>query len=159
MKHNAANRKRFSFHARLENWAEGMDYCALAVPAEVTDELGTKGPVLVLAHVNQSRPFHLSLYPVGGGQHYVRVKASVRKEAQVMTGDRVEFQFTVLDRANVEIPDDLKRALETQAAEGMSSALSAGKRTIIVRRINEAAKTQTRAKRIQEAVAALKGAA
>ena len=144
MKHNVANGKRFSFHARLENWAEGINYCALAVPAEVTDELGTKEPVLVLAQVNQSRPFHMSLFPVGGGQHYVRVKASVRKEAQVMTGDRVEFQFTVLDSENVEIPDDLNRALETQAAEGMFSALSAGKRNFIVRRINEAAKRRKR---------------
>jgi hypothetical protein len=40
--------KRFAFKAVLENWVEGMDYCAVPVPAEITQALGTKDPVLVM---------------------------------------------------------------------------------------------------------------
>lgn len=62
--------QQLSFHANLESWVEGMDYCAVPVPAEITEALGTKGPVLVMARVNDSEPFKVSLFPVGGGQHY-----------------------------------------------------------------------------------------
>ncbi|WP_234383850.1 DUF1905 domain-containing protein [Paracidovorax avenae] len=101
----------FSFDAVLENWAEGMDYCAIPVPAEITEELGTKGPVPVLARVNGSEPFQISLFPVGGGRHYIRIKAKVRKDASIRTGDRIKVQITVLERGNVEVPDDLLAAL------------------------------------------------
>ena len=78
--------RNLSFQADLENWAEGMDYCAVSVPATITEALGTKGPVLVLARVNDSEPFQVSLFPVGGGQHYIRIKAKVRQETNTKTG-------------------------------------------------------------------------
>ena len=107
--------QQLSFHAVPENWAEGMNYCAVPVPAAITAALGTTGPVLVMAHVNESKPFRVSLFPVGGGQHYLRIKAKVRQETGTTTGDRICVRFTVLDRAQVEIPDDLRRALATHA--------------------------------------------
>ena len=81
---------QLSFQAKLESWAEGMDYCAVPVPAEVTAALGTKGPVLVKAQVNESAQFQVSLFPVGGGQHYIRIKSKVRS--------RVEHVFAVVKR-------------------------------------------------------------
>jgi hypothetical protein len=44
--------RKFSFKAKLENWAEEMDYCAVQVPAKITKALGTKRAVLVMARVN-----------------------------------------------------------------------------------------------------------
>jgi hypothetical protein len=129
-----------------------MDYCAVPVPAQITEALGTKGPVLVMAQVNDSLPFQVSLFPVGGGQHYIRIKAKVRKETNTQLGDRIRVRFTVLDRAEVEVPADLMSVL---AAEGMTAAfksLPPGQQNFIVRRIGEAAKPQTREKRIQEAL-------
>ena len=131
-----------------------MDYCAVPVPAKITEALGTKGPVLVMAQVNNSEPFQVSLFPVGGGQHYIRIKAKVRQETNTKTGDRIRVRLTVLDRANVEIPEDLMSAL---AAEGMAAAfksLPPGKQNFIIRRIDDAVKPETREKRIQEAVVA-----
>ncbi len=148
-----------SFQAELENWAEGMDYCAVPVPAEITEALGTKGPVLVLARVNDSAPFQVSLFPVGGGQHYIRIKAKVRKETRVKIGDRIKISITVLDRAQVDIPEDFMNELQAANAEASFQLLSPGKRNFMVRRINEAATPKTRAKRIQEALAAAQGEA
>lgn len=65
MKSSPPTGRQFSFQADLENWAEGMDYCAVAVPATITDALATKGPVRVAAQVNESEPFQVSLFPVG----------------------------------------------------------------------------------------------
>jgi hypothetical protein len=146
-----------SFQAELENWAEGMDYCAVRVPASITEALGTKGPVLVLARVNGSEPFQVSLFPVGGGQHYIRIKAKVRQETNTKTGDRVLVRFTVLDRADAEVPDDLLQALTAEGMTASFKSLPPGKRNFIIRKIDEAVKPETRQKRIQEAVVAAHG--
>lgn len=146
--------QKLSFHADLEDWAEGMDYCAVRVPAEITAALGTKGPVLVLARVNESEPFQVSLFPVGGGRHYIRIRAKVRRETNTKTGDRIRIRFTVLDRSEVEIPDDLLQALRAEGVEAAFKSMPPGKQNFIIRRIDEAAKPATRERRIQEAVAA-----
>lgn len=146
--------KKFSFVACLEDWAEGMDYCALRVPAEITEALGTKGPVLVMARVNDSEPFQVSLFPVGGGQHYIRIKAKVRRETNTKTGDRVRIRVTVLDRSNVVIPEDLLSALRAEGAEAAFKSLPPGQQNFLVRRIDEAVRPQTRQRRVQDAVEA-----
>lgn len=144
--------KRIAFRAKLENWAEGMDYCAVPVPDRVTKTMGTTGPVLVMAQVNDSEPFEVSLFPVGGGQHYIRIKARVRRETKTKTGDLVSVKFTVLDRANVLIPDDLTTALRAEGVEETFKALPPGKQNFTIRQIEEAARSATRDKRIQQAV-------
>jgi hypothetical protein len=157
MTNSRATGKQFSFQAELENWAEGMDYCAVPVPVEITEALGTKGPVLVMARVNESGAFQVSLFPVGGGQHYIRIKAKVRKECGIKVGDGIKVEITVLDRALVDIPEDLMKALRAEKAEGSFKSLSPGRQNFIVRRINEAVKQQTREKRIQEALETARG--
>lgn len=154
MKHVPAAGRKFSFEADLESWVQGMDYCAVAVPAEITQALGTKGPVLVVARVNDSDPFQVSLFPVGGGQHYIRIKATVRQETNTRTGDRIRVRVTVLDRSEVEIPGDLMTALRAEGATDGFKSLPPGKQNFIIRRIDGAAKPETREKRIQEAIVA-----
>ena len=144
--------KQLSFQAKLENWAEGMDYCAVPVPMSITQTLGTKGPVLVMARVNDSVPFKVSLFPTGGGQHYIRIKAKVRKETKTNTGDRITLQLTVLDRADVAIPEDLERALRAAGVLEAFKAIPPGQQNFTIREIGAAAKLETRAKRIQKAV-------
>lgn len=154
MKHSPSVGKQFSFEAVMEDWAEGMDYCAIPVPAEITEALGTKGPVLVMARVNDSEPFQVSLFPVGGGQHYIRIKAKVRKETSTKTGDNIRVRVIVLDRDSVEIPDDLLLVLRAEGVAQAFQSLPPGKQNFIIRRIDEAAKPETRDRRIQEAVLA-----
>lgn len=143
---------QLSFEACLQDWAEGMDYCAVAVPAKVTEALGTKGPVLVMAQVNESAPFQVSLFPVGGGQHCIRIKAKVRQETNTKTGDLIRVRFTVLDRAAVDIPDELAGALDAAGMTRAFNSLPPGKQNFMVRRINEAVKPETREKRVRDAV-------
>lgn len=144
--------KKFSFQSKLENWAEGMDYCAIPVPASITKKLGTKSAVLVMARVNSSEPFKVSLFPAGGGKHYLRVRAKVRKAANLREGDRVKVQITVLDRADIVIPKDLAAALRSEGVSRDFDAITAGKKNYILRRIDDAAKPETRVNRIREAV-------
>ncbi len=146
--------QELSFKATLENWAKGMDYCAVAVPAKITEALGTTGPVLVMARVNDSEPFKVSLFPNGGGKHYIRIKGKVRKETKTETGDVIRLHITVLDRGDVTIPKDLTSALRKAGVTAGFTSLPPGQRDFLVRRIDEAAKAETREKRIAEAVKA-----
>lgn len=152
MKRSPLSGKRLSFQSRLENWAEGMDYCAIPVPANITKALGTKSAVLVLAQVNSSEPFQVSLFPAGNGQHYIRVRAKVRKMANLKEGDRVKVQITVLDRSDITLPEDLISALKTEGVIDDFHSLTPGKKNYAIRRINDAARPETRKKRIQETV-------
>ena len=144
--------KKLSFESKLENWAEGMDYCAIAVPSKITEKLGTKKAVLVMAIINNGEPFQVSLFPAGGGKHYIRVRAKVRKQAKLSEGDRVKVRITILDRADVDLPIDLVKILKANHAFAEFQALSPGKKNFAVRKINEVSKPETRKKRIQEAV-------
>lgn len=146
--------RQLAFDAELEIWAEGMDYCAVRVPPEVTEALGTRGPVLVMARVNDSAPFQVSLFPVGGGQHFIRIKAKVRQETGTQAGDRIRLRLTVLDRAEAVVPEDLMSALRAEGAVRAFEALTPGRRSYLIRRIDEAVKPQTRVRRIEDAVAA-----
>jgi hypothetical protein len=146
---------QLSFEATLENWAEGMDYCAVAVPATITEALGTHGPVLVMARLNDSVPFKVSLFPVGGGKHYIRIRAKVRKETGTKTGDRVQMHVTVLDRGAVTYPADVLSALRAAGVTKAFKALPPGRQNFIIRRIDEAVKPETRRKRIQDIVTEL----
>ncbi len=157
MKSSPPAGKQLSFQAKLENWAEGMDYCAVPVPPGITQALGTLAAVLVLARVNDSEPFKVSLFPVGGGQHYIRIKGKVRKETQTRAGDRIRVRFTVLDRAAVTIPKDLAAALRAERSTDDFKSLPPGQQNFLLRRIDEAAKPETRQKRIQEAVKEAQG--
>lgn len=145
--------KRLSFQSRLERISEEVNYFAVPVPAKITGELGTKGPVLVSARVNGSKAFRVSLHPVGGGRHSIRVKAEIRNEVKVQEGDRVRMEITVLDRAaEATLPKDLASALRAEGVLKDFESLPVGKRGFIIRKIDEAAKPETRKKRIQEAV-------
>ena len=146
--------KQFEFNATLENWAEGMDYCAVSVPTSVTKALGTKGPVLVHARVNKSEPFQVSLFPVGGGKHFIRIKSKVRKLTNTKMGDYIKLEFVVIDPEDVDLPDDLLATLEDSGMIDGFLDLPPGKRNYLIRRISEAAKTSTKEKRIQEALEA-----
>lgn len=155
MKKKSVAGKELSFKSKLENWEEGMDYCAIPVPASVTRALGTKAAVLVMARVNRSEPFKVSLFPVGGGKHFIRVRKKVRTAANLKVGDRVAVRILVLDRdADAIIPKDLEEALREEDVLADFKAITPGARNFILRQIDDAAKAETREKRIEEAVQA-----
>jgi hypothetical protein len=145
--------RQLSFQSKLERISTELEYFAIPVPEKITRALGTKGPVPVMAKVNGSKAFLISLYPVGGGRHYLRVKAEVRKEVKLKEGDRVKVQITVRDRSReVDIPKDLAQALRAEGVLDEFKAMPLGTRSFILRGIEKAAKPATREKRIQAAV-------
>jgi hypothetical protein len=145
--------QRLTFPSTLERIAEGMEYYALPIPAEISEALGARAAVPVTAKVNGSDAFIASLYPVGGGRHYLRVRNKVCKSVGITAGDRVQVEIVVRDRsAETAVPADLKRALQDEDLLDGFHALPVGKRSFLLRVIDQAAKPETRLKRIGDAV-------
>jgi hypothetical protein len=146
---------QLSFQSKLERISSDAEYFALSVPIKISRALKTRGPVPVFARVNDSKPFLVSLFPVGSGRHYLRVKAQVRNEVKINEGDRVQVQITVRDRSEeTSLPKDLMSALRAEKVLEHFEALPIGKRSYLLRWIEQAAKPETRDKRIQAAVEA-----
>jgi Domain of unknown function (DUF1905)/Bacteriocin-protection, YdeI or OmpD-Associated len=143
----------FTFSSHLENIATGMQYFAISVPEKITKALGTAGPVPVRAKVNNSEEFLASLYPVGQGKHFLRVKNKICKSVNIEQGDKVKVEIVIRDRkAEIDIPADLFKALKKAGVLKTFEGISVGKKSYILRIISEAVKPETRAKRIAEAV-------
>jgi len=146
-------RQQLSFGSTLERIASGMEYYALPVPMETSQALHTRGAVPVFAKVNDSDAFKGSLYPVGGGRHYLRVRNLVCRAAGIKEGDRIRVEIVVRDRLEeIEIPADLRRVLRKEELLDCFNALPVGKKSYLLRLIDEAVKPETREKRIREAV-------
>lgn len=144
--------QRLSFTAKLEKIAQGMEY--YAVTAKITQTLSTRAAVPVSARVNGSKPFLVSLHPNGTGGHGMRVRNQIRLEVGAKKGDRVKVDFTVIDQAKTVIPKDVEKVLKAEGALKDFQAIPDGERNFLLRVIDQAAKPDTRAKRIEAALEA-----
>ena len=146
---------RLQFAAKLIRLTDEAEYYGLEVPKGITRKIGEIVAVPVTARVNDSSPFQASLYPLGGGRHGMRIKASIRTEMGLKEGDRVRVEIEVQNRSDrAAIPEDLRSALSSRGLYQAFEAMPPGMRNFTLRKIEEAAKPATRQKRIEEAVSA-----
>jgi hypothetical protein len=102
-------------------------------------------------------PFRGAWQPVRGRWFVMLSKAALR-EAGLSPGDIASVRFRVEDQAEVELPDLLRRALETDAAACAGwKALTPGKRRGLAHRIASARTAPTASRRLAEVLAALRG--
>jgi len=145
--------KRFIFNAVLERWASGMEYYAISIPHEITVALKTNASVPVLAQINNSEPFTASLFPVGGGRHYLRIKNIICKAVHIKEKDTISVKIIVRNREDeITIPSDLKKALKQAGVSKEFESIPIGRKSYLLRIINEAKRAETREKRITEIV-------
>jgi hypothetical protein len=145
--------KEFEFNAILERWAAGMEYYAISIPNDITEALRTHASVPVKVQINGSDAFLASLFPVGEGRHYLRIRNKICKAVQIKEKDLINVKINVRDREKeILIPRDLQKALKEAGAEREFNALPIGKKSYLLRGINEAVKAETREKRIKDVV-------
>jgi hypothetical protein len=142
-------RSEHVFSARVERVARGGPYYAVTIPASVSRAIGRRGIVPIVATINGAIEIRASLVPSGGGRHRLRLNASTRRVAGAGEGARVKIALAV-DLAPVAepTPRDVARALEDSGALEAFERLPVGKRSHIVRWIEDAVRPETREKRI-----------
>jgi hypothetical protein len=145
--------KEFEINAILERWTSGMEYYAISIPHDITVALKTHASVPVTVNINGSDTFMASLFPVGESRHYLRIKNKICKAVQIKEKEQIKVKIKVRNREEeILIPRDLQKALKEAGAEREIKALPIGKRSYLLRVINEAIKAETREKRINDVV-------
>ncbi|MFL5731883.1 MAG: YdeI/OmpD-associated family protein [Chloroflexia bacterium] len=142
------------FQALLER-DEEVDATRVAIPIDVHAVFGSRARVPVRGTIN-GFSFRSSLFPYGG-VHYLIVTRAVREGAHVKAGDTVDL---VLERDDepriVTPPPDFSQALAANApARDAWEKMSYSRRKELVNTIEEAKKPETRARRIDKALAEL----
>ena len=100
-----------------------------------------------------------STMPAGGGRLCVGVHKALRQAAGVTYGDLVELEIERDDRPRVlELPAELEEAFRADPAlRARFDSLSFSRRRDLAAPISEAKRPETRAARLERAVAALRG--
>lgn len=128
----------------------------ITVPPDVLERLdGGRAPLVVVTIGGHT---YRSKVGVMGGVAMVPVSAAERAAAGVQAGDELEVTLAVDTAPRViEVPDDLAAALEAApGARAAFDALSPSRRKAIVVPVGEAKTPETRARRIEKAVAGLR---
>jgi hypothetical protein len=132
--------------------AEDMNATGIVVPDDVVAKLGQgKKPKVVVSLKGYS---YRSTVAVMGGKFMLPLAKEHRDKAGVKGGDKVEVTLEVDDAPReVEVPKDLAAALKKAGARAAFDKLAFTHRKEHVRSIEEAKAAETRARRIEKAVA------
>lgn len=126
----------------------------IEVPEAAVAALGRGKRPAVLVEVNGFR-FRSTVAPMGG-KFLIPFSAARREESGISGGDAVEVTLTVdVEPRTVEVPEDLRAALDAAGATAAWDALSYSKRKEHARSVTEAKKPETRARRVETVVAKL----
>lgn len=132
--------------------ADGMNATGIAVPDEVVTQLGQgKKPKVVVSLKGYS---YRSTVAVMGGRFVLPLAREHRDRAGVKAGDRVEVSLERDDAPReVEVPKDFAAALRKAGLRAAFDKLAFTHRKEHVRAIEDAKAPETRARRIEKAVA------
>ena len=128
---------------------------AIDIPFDVQKVFGARGRVPVRGTVN-GFPYRSSIFTMHG-RHFMVVNKQMREGAKAQAGDLVSVIMERDDEPRaVEAPADLKRALKAnKAAQAAWDKASFTHRKEYVQAIEDAKKPETRARRIEKAIAEL----
>ena len=129
---------------------------AIALPFDVEKAYGSRGRVAVRGTLNDFA-FRSSVFPMGGGCHWLVVNRQMREGAKIKAGEMISVMMQRDDEPRVITPpEDFARALKAnKAAMAAWDKLSYTHRKEYAKAIEEAKKPETRARRIEKAIAAL----
>jgi Bacteriocin-protection, YdeI or OmpD-Associated/Domain of unknown function (DUF1905) len=125
----------------------------LEIPEGVSSVIGRRGPVPILATLDKTVEVQASLVPMGGGRHRLQLNARTRGELAIEPGDQVRVVLLVPEKPpTLPLPSDLALALREVDLQESFSGLPVGKQNHIILWIEEAARPQTREKRVAKAI-------
>lgn len=129
---------------------------AIALPFNVEKAYGSRGRVPVRGTLN-GFAFRSSVFPMGGGCHWLVVNRDMREGAKIKAGETISVMMERDDEPRVITPPkDFARALAAnKVALAAWDKLSYTHRKEYAKAIEEAKKPETRARRIEKAIAAL----
>jgi hypothetical protein len=143
------------FHATLI--LHGKTATGIQVPDEVVEQLGAgkRPPVRVTIG---SYTYRTTVAPMGG-QFWIPVSAENRAGAGINAGDEIDVDIeSDTEPREVTVPEDLAAALEAEpAAKQAFDKLSYSNRRLHVLSVQDAKTPETRQRRVEKVMTALRG--
>ena len=104
----------YAFRARVETLDFGtMAYHVVYLPAKIRNVLPLdKSPRLRTVGFVNRQPFRLALMPTAGKKWYLLLSLKFLKKCGAKNGDRVDVEFSLDDPDAVEVPPELRHAVE-----------------------------------------------
>jgi hypothetical protein len=141
-------RKAFKTVLLAEGGATGI-----LIPFSVEKVFGSKARVPVSGTIN-GFPFRSSVFPMGGGNHYMAVNRAMREGAGAKGGDTISVVMEVdIAPRVVTVPADFKKSLaRSKELKAAFDKLSYTHKKEFVQWIEGAKREETRARRIEKAL-------
>ncbi len=135
---------------------ENSEATGMLIPFDVLKVFGTRARVPVRGTIN-GFPYRCSIFPMGGGNHYMVVNKNVRAGAKAKGGDIISVVMERDDEPRIITPPaDFARALKSnKEARATWEKLSYTHQKEHALAIEEAKRPETRTRRIERAIAQL----
>ncbi|MDQ1589628.1 MAG: hypothetical protein QOG71_255 [Pyrinomonadaceae bacterium] len=148
----ATTAKRFRVLLEKHDTSEAT---GITIPFDVEQTFGTRARVPVRGTIN-GFPYRSSIFPMGGC-FMMAVNKDIRAGAQAKAGDRISVTMERDDEPRIITPPpDLARALRAnKAAQATWDKLSYTHQKEHARAVEDAKRPETRARRIEKAIAQL----
>ncbi len=147
--------KRYQYKTTLFAPERGGIYAGF--PFIGKDEFGTNGPIRIKSWIDG---FYRegSLIPMGDGEHAISIRKEIRDSIGKHEGDEVEIILEQnLEERKIEIPEDFQWLLDDDLElKNKFEKLSPYNKSTIISYINEAKRTETRVKRIENLIERIK---
>ncbi|MEM9161646.1 MAG: YdeI/OmpD-associated family protein [Cyanobacteria bacterium P01_F01_bin.4] len=147
----------WEFEAQIEYHDFGrMGYTVVYLPESLRAELPfDQYPRLRVDAEVAEYPIDGAFQP-GQGKYYLILSKRLLKQAGLALGDTVNVNFRIADQDAVDVPDELRIALQSnQTAQDGWDALTPGKRRGLAHRVSSARTAATRKKRVAEVISTL----
>jgi hypothetical protein len=146
--------KRYAYKATIEAGTGGGAF--VTFPYDAAAEFGTRGSVPVQATFD-GVAYRGSLTACGGPHHMLGLLKGIREHLGKRVGDTIDVViWRDAEERTVDVPDEFAQAMKTEGLLTFFKALSFTHRKEYCRWISEATKPETRAKRLDKAIAMLR---
>lgn len=135
---------------------EKSEATGILIPFDVLKVFGTRARVPVRGKIN-GFAYRGSIFPMGGGKHYMIVNKNVRAGAGVKGGETISVEMERDDEPRIITPpEDLARALKSnKVALAAWEKLSYTHQKEHAQALEEAKRPETRARRLEKTIAQL----
>ncbi len=145
-----SRKKAHTFFSVLEYISGTITHTGIVLPEKTLQELNQPKRVRIEGTINGT-PFNLAIQHIKDGRRFLMVGNTLRKEAKLKAGDKVEVIFTLADPDEIKLPEELTEVME-QDPEGKAvfSKFTPGLQRSLAHYVTSAKQVDTRIKRALE---------
>lgn len=148
-------RTTFKFSTTLSNVRGNFISTVIYLPKDIIDML-PKGRIRTKGTVNGA-DFALAPQYKNDGSRFFTVSSGLRKAAKIKAGDKVDVIFRIVDKDEIEMPEELKAVLsQDEKAKSVWKELTSGRQRDVIIYVTSVKNTDSRISRALQSIEKVK---